>query len=363
VSIGEAKNQIGVKSVKDGSGENCVRVSANEMETVTITTGDYFTSGTEMGAFDLDIQLKFDSRVKGEVLVDNNWVSTGPDFTGEGLSDNGPDSEDNRRWVYIAPNQGEFTEIRLTAVAGTFSIGGGQNIDEFGLFDPTSKGSQFVIGPVYDGELDCAPDSASIGVEGEDIAWGTVVMHAQDLDTSDNDSGPDGYTVDCRLKPFDADSEGAAISFIPADPIGVSTETNARYTIEATVEDQDVTTNEGGQVTSLEAVYNEDGSFDFGSAPGLPNCGFQPPTDRGEDGSDQRTLYEAFWTQDDPVDDSILTGGVDTGQGTLLLPENDIACHYYAGVQMNIPSADDPALKGDERWGIYLEFDPGFSWR
>ncbi|HEX5723183.1 MAG TPA: hypothetical protein VFZ06_10610, partial [Acidimicrobiia bacterium] len=72
-SLGEAKDQIGVQSGNDGNGENCVRTGVGE--TMTITLGSKFASGTVMGGFDLDVQLKFNSVIgattkRGGVIQD-----------------------------------------------------------------------------------------------------------------------------------------------------------------------------------------------------------------------------------------------------------------------------------------------------
>lgn len=352
-SLGEAKDQIGVQSGNDGNGENCYRTDPTESMTITLG-GDVGES--MMGGFDLDIQVKFNSMVRATTYAGGSMTASQPGtFMGTGLSDNGPDSEDNFRWFYAAPKGSEFDTLVLSADTGTFSLGGGQNLAEKGLFDTSTKASQFVVGPIADGQISCG-DSRNIGVAGSDPTYATVTMHSEDL----NDGG--GWIIgDCELKPYYAATQGAAFSFNPLDPIGFSG-TSARYTLEVTVEDQEVTTSSGGTgeppagtITSLAAKYDLNGDFDFGDATGLPHCQFTPPL-AGD------ANYDLFWGQNDPVDDGVLSGSAaDDDTGTHLLPDGDSACWFSAGVS-DIVTVDGTQY-GTEHWDIYLESDPGFSFR
>jgi hypothetical protein len=285
-----------------------------------------------MGGFDLDIQLKFNSVIVAETYRDGVLQGDPLTFTGEGLSDNGPDSEDNRRWAYIAERGEEFDTIVLFATAGTFSIGGGKNIAEPGVFVTSSRGSQFAIGPIFDGQIGCDGTTETIAEDGMSTS-GVVTMH------SEEPAGPAGWTsVSCVLKPFFEDVEEDALAFVP-ELAG----TEARYTIEVTVEDQVITVNDGvdgppGQITSLVAVYNANGDLSFPTEATDPllACNAQPVLDPSDSG------YNAFWTQPD----------------TGLLPgTEEIACWYHASV--------DPTGSGlgTEHWGIYFEDDPGFNFR
>ena len=321
-SLGEAKDQIGVQSGNDGNGENCVRTGVGE--TMTITLGSNFASGTVMGGFDLDVQLKFDSVIeattkRGGVIQDEF------SFTGEGLSDSGPDSEDNRRWAYIADRGKEFDTLVLTASEGTFSIGGGKNIAEPGVFVTSSRGSQFAIGAIFDGQITCNDDE-TIAEDGV-LTSGVVTMHSEDP------VGSVGWTTDnCDLKPFAEDVEDDALAFVPE-----LTGTDARYTIEVTVKDQLVDVDEDGRIMSLQAVYNVAGDLTFpvGAADPLQACLGQPILNDADPG------YDAFWTQ--------------TNVG--LLPVGEDACWYHASVD---PTGSEI---GTEHWGIFFEADPGFNFR
>jgi hypothetical protein len=312
-SLGEAKDQIGVQSGSDGNGENCVRTAPGE--TMTITLGDKFASGTVMGGFDLDVQLKFNSEIQA-TTVRGGLPQDTLTFTGEGLSDNGPDSEDNRRWAHIAARGKEFDTIVLTAVEGTFSIGGGKNLAEPGVFVTSSKGSQFAIGPVFDGEINCEPGTNSVRIDDpavEDVV-GVVTMHSLNLGSV--------WDADCSVKkPYDELVTESSLLFAP-----VLEESLARYTMILTLEDQPITTDADGQTTSLIMEYND--GFGGGDKTLQPCLG-------------QPQFTDAFFEMD----------------STGLLPTEEFACYY--GVSLT-PTGDG---FGTEVWNIFFEDDPGFSFR
>jgi hypothetical protein len=106
-------------------------------------------------------------------------------------------------------------------------------------------------------------------------------------------------------------------------------DTRARYTLLLTIDDQPITTDGGGQVTSLLMEYN-DGAFGASDMP-LEPCLGQP------------TFSSTFFEQED----------------TGLLPDGEFACYY--NVEVTPTGAVDGVVIGTEVWSIYFEDDPKFS--
>ncbi len=343
LSLGEAKDQIGTKGPNDGSGEPCALAAAGagtngEDEGISVKLGEA-AGDVLMDGFSVDIRLKSNGDVLATTYRDGAMVDSDP-FTVEG-PDNAPDSRDNFRWTYEAAAGDEFDEVRFMAVAGDFSLGGGANTTFYGDvgFDEQSKASQFRTVMAYDGDIECDPDFANIGVEDVDLTYGTVVMRAENLDGS--------WRIDeCVKKPYLADVGTDSIFFTPFDPTGYSG-TSARYTLEVAVENQPVTSDGNGQITSLVAEYDPAGSVDFPAGAGMPlkSCQFEPPLDSNASG------YDSFWEQVSPV-----------GQGSLnLLPSGDTACFISASV--TVTGVIGGQTVGTEHWLLYFEDDPGVKFR
>jgi hypothetical protein len=140
-----------------------------------------------------------------------------------------------------------------------------------------------------------------------------------------------GWLLDpnCDLKPYFSDIDDASLAFMP-ELAG----TDARYTIEIDVTNQPITIVDG-TITSLIAKYNLEGVLTLPNEANMPlkACLAQPVLSGAG--------YDAFWTQ----------GNVG------LLPAGEIACWYHASVETT------SAGFGTEHWGVYLEDDPGFSFR
>lgn len=353
--LGEVKDGLGVLSPSDGSGEPCGRVDADNAESISVKLGsaldDYL-----MTAIDVDLELKFNASVDVIFKHNGTMVDSITGFTGGESSDDGPDSKDgdNYRLLYQPDPAKYFDEVQFVPTAGSLSLEGGADGTDAGALDASNNSSQFEIVRAFDGELDCYPeDQATIGDIAVDTAYGTVRMRSQD-------SGS-GWSIDeCTLKPYDADTLAAALSYVP-DLSGIE----ARYTIDATVEEQQITVDTDpsnsipdGTITSLVAVYNETGDLTFPAASTDPlrACNFTPPTD-SSGGS-----YNAFWQQMSPVDDGVLAAGGGDNTGTNLLPTGEIACFYSASVT---PTGLDGSGNqiGTENWSIYFEDDPGWGFR
>lgn len=319
--LGEVKDGLGVRGPNDGSGEPCGRVSAPD-QAISVTLGQAL-EGHVMAAVDLDLELKFNAEVEATFLLGGHQVGLDVFNPSEG-SDDGPDSKDgdNYRYFHRPMNNGQpvyFDQVVLRAAAGAFSLEGGADLasndepDAFGQLDPTSKSSQFEVVPAFDGEITCQ-DIVPISVGGVPVS-ASVIMHAMKV-------GDGAWDIGCtERKPYNAGVTFDSVLFVPE-----LEGTTARYTMEVTLVDQEIT-GSAGQVTSLIALYDPEGNPD--PTKPLLACLGEPVTDG--DG------YEAFWTQDD------------TG---LLPSEDETACYY--SVQLVITGED----VGTEIWGIYFEDDP-----
>ena len=290
---GEANDHLGVKGPGDGSGEPCSRVqagagTAGANEILSIKPGPALVGKgySEFFGFDLDIRLKFNSSIRatfhdssGAVIAD----LTPQVFSMSGESDNGPDSEDNFRWVYVVPGSVGFSEVRLEATAGSFSLGGGQDADGNGGFVAT-RNSQFLVGELFDGEITCQDE---VSIVDEDLApgvVGTVTMHSMNFDPAGSD--PLGwYTTGCILKFY---NEG----FLSPDVLFFIPElanTSGRYTLELEAPGQDIVVDEdSGQILSLGYLYDP-GAGDPTTP--LLECEAYPVLTGGPGNAD----YDAFW--------------------------------------------------------------------
>jgi hypothetical protein len=327
--LGFVKDGFGVKSTGDGTGEPCGRVEASDGETIAVSLGSAL-NGYLMTAIDVDLELKFNAAVDVIFKHDSATVATFTGFTGSGGSDDGPDSGDGDNFRFAYPGEGDepvlFDTVIFAPTAGAMSLEGGADGTENGLL-AANNSSQFQVVQSFDGQITCS-ESETIAEDGVSTS-GVVTMHSEDPDGD----GPALWTTEnCDLKPFFEDVEDDALAFVPE-----LTGTDARYTIEVTVEDQLVTVDTNGQITSLVAVFNANGDLSFPGATTDPlqACVGQPVLDQSAAG------YDAFWTQ------------TDTG----LLPGTEAACWYHASVD---PTGGG---SGTEHWGIYFEDDPGFSFR
>ena len=334
--LGFVRDGFGVKSTGDGTGEPCGRVEATDGEAISVSLGSNL-GGYLMTAIDVDLELKFNATVDVIFKHEGVEVARVNGFTGMGGSDDGPDSGDldNFRFFHRPMNGEEsvsFDTVVFDPSAGAISLEGGADGTDRAddSLDESSNSSQFEIVQAFEGEITCN-DTEEIGEDGVSTS-GVVIMHSEDPDGPGSEPW---ITDNCDLKPFNEDVEDAALAFVP-ELAG----TEARYTIEVTVEDQVVTVDGTGQVTSLVAVYNANGDLTFPATATDPllACEGQPVLNQSDPG------YDAFWTQ---ADTGLLPGE----------PGTEIACWYHASV--------DPTGSGvgTERWGIYFEDDPGFNFR
>lgn len=353
--LGYVDGSLGVRSSGEGNSGKCAQINFDAGEAITVSLGSD-TSGYLLNAIDLDLELKFDATVKVEYKLDGAVVGTDSTFDGIG-ADDGPDSADGDNYRYNSEVRGFtdllFDTVVITPLAGAVSLEAGADGTEDGLLEPGNNDSQFRIAQVFDGVLDCFPASAQIGASGVDTTYGTVIMRSQDQGS--------GWILDeCLLKPYNADTASAALSYVPE-----LSGTDARYTIDVNVEDQliDVDTDSSnsipdGTITSLVAVYNETGDLTFPAASTQPlqSCGFTPPT------NDTDASYNTFWQQSSPVDNGVLPGGGGDNTGLNLLPTGEIACFYSAMVSPTGLNGDGDQI-GTEQWSIYFEDDPGLGFR
>lgn len=341
--LGETKDGIGVQGSGDGSGENCGRVEGSD-EKITLTLGTSLPNHL-MTAVDLDLELKFNAVVKVTYLRDGHTVPVATDTfnpmnTG---SDDGPDSKDGDNYRYYTYRTGsgvgsdptdpiQFDTVVLEAISGAFSLEGGADLatnDDpvaFGALNPLSKSSQIEVRRVFDGEIDCG-DTEPISEDGIDTS-GVVTMHSENLGA--------GWLVEpnCQLKPFSASVTDTSLTFVPE-----LADSQARYTMEITVDEQTIVVDSTGTITSLTAVYDPEpgvGFPDTADETALKACLGQPLLDQSD-----LVAYQAFWQKTDVE----------------LLPSGESACFYHASVE---PTSDGV---GTESWGIYFEDDPGFSFK
>lgn len=321
-ALGHVKDGFGVMGPNDGSGEPCGRVTPGESISVSLGAA---ADGYLMSAVDVDLELKFNAAVS--ISYRHDGVEVAADTFSPGLgSDDGPDSKDGDNYRYFhRPTKNNapayFDEVVFSTTAGSFSLEGGADLQNnnapnaFGKLDPRSKSSQFEVVPVYDGIITCQDE---LEIAGGSIS-GVLKMHSMEVDgiwSTDN----------CPLKPYFSFATDDTIGFIP-----VLEGTRARYTIVVEATEQAVT-QLGGQILSLEALYDPEGDPD--PTRPLLACEGQPVVD-GEG-------YEEFWTQAD----------------TELIPGvNETACYY--SVQL-LPTGDGV---GTEIWGIYFEDDPSFGFK
>jgi hypothetical protein len=199
------------------------------------------------------------------------------------------------------------------------SLEGGADGTEDGTLDVNNNSSQFQVVKTFDGQITCDIPVRIDDPEVEEVV-GWVTMHALNLG--------EGWNADCiDLKNYDEEVTPSSLLFAPVLP-----DSQARYTLILTIEDQPIVTDGGGQVTSLLMEYN-DGQFGSSDSPLLP-CVGQPPD----------PFTDAFFEEDD----------------TGLLPDDqEFACYYDVSVT---PQYEDGGVVfGTERWSIYFEDDPKFS--
>jgi hypothetical protein len=319
--LGEVKNSIGVKSNKDGFGESCGRVDSSQKEQLSVALGTAL-DGYLMSAIDLDLELKFNAWVKVVFKNDGSVVHVLDKFVGWGWSDDGPDSKehDNYRLFYRPTKYGKqilFDEVVLIATKGSFSLEGGSDGTKNGKLDPnTNNWSQFELVQLFDGDITCNEvvdlGGAEIGVLGQ------VTMLSLN-------PGNAGYDVNCaQLKNYNEDVTSESLLFAP-----VLAGSTARYALTLTANDQVITTDSMGRVTSLVMTYT-DGGIGSPERPLLPCIG-------------QPQFTEAWLEQ------------ADTG----LFPADEFACYY--DVKLTPQYQTDGQLFGTEVWSIFFEDDPKFS--
>ncbi|MEX0863878.1 MAG: hypothetical protein WD269_03285 [Acidimicrobiia bacterium] len=314
--LGQVKDGLGVKSPGDGSGEPCGRVEADDDEAISVALGSHLDDYL-MSAIDVDLELKFNAVV--EISFSHGGIEVASDeFSPMAGSDDGPDSSDgdNFRYVFDPEDPVYFDEVEFRPTAGALSLEGGADGTENGTLETGNNSSQFEVTPVFDGQITCG-DQVAIEDEVVDEVVGLVTMHALNLG--------DGWDAACiDLKNYNEEITSSSLLFAPT-----LANSQARYTLELTVEDQPITTDGEGQVTSLLMEYN-DGAFGSSDTPLMPCLG-------------QPTFSAAFFEQ------------VDTG----LLPDGEFACYYDVSVTPIGEVGGD--VFGTEVWSIYFEDDPKFS--
>jgi hypothetical protein len=335
--LGLVKDGLGVKSTGDGTGEPCGRVEASDGETISVALGSAL-DGYLMTAIDVDLELKFNAAVTVRFFHDGTEIVSArvTGFTGSGGSDDGPDSGDGDNYrFYARPTAGGnpvlFDKVEFAPTAGAISLEGGadgtepSDIDGNGVPD-ASNFSKFEVVQSFDGEITCG-DTANIENEAVPGVLGVVTMFSMQFDPEGSDP-MDWYVSECLLKPYSDDVTENSVFFVPE-----LEDTRGRYKITITAEDQVVTTDGNGQVTSLIMLYDPEG--DSEPTDPLQPCEGQPMVDSGAEG------YEEFWTQEDVG----------------LLPAGESACYYDVSLMPTGPGV------GTEVWDIYFEDDPGFSFR
>ena len=332
--LGIVKDGLGVKSHGDGNSGPCGQAEADDGEGIAIALGSSLT-GYLIQAIDVDVELKFGAEIEVTYYQDGQEVAKDPLFNGTG-ADDGPDSADLDNYRYNSEERGittYFDEVVFVALAGAFSLEAGADGTENGALAGNNS-SQFEIVKTFDGEITCG-ESAVIGIPGVDTTYGTVTMHALDLDASSPGVGWEITEPPCIMKPYNSATAEAALAFLPE-----LENSEARYTLEVTVENQAITQDSNGTITSLLAEYNFSGdlSFPTGGTP-VQTCRGQPITVR----SGNEAAYDAFWSQTSPVQ----VDGID------LLPTGEIICWYLASVT---PTGIDV---GTEVWGFFFLDDPG----
>lgn len=363
-ALGHNKDGLGVRT--GGSrGEPCGRTEADNGESITVSLGSDL-SGYLMTAVDLDLELKFNASIQIRFLRDGSDVVV-PAITFDGAdSDDGPDSKDldNYRFVFapgepIYPDEPVyFDTVLLTPTSGSFSLEGGadlsDNLDECddgdadGIYpcgkldDTLNTSSQIAVVETFDGEIDCG----DIEPLGNATVSGFVTMHAED--------GPDfSWTTDdltCVPKPYNTDATNDSISFMPVLDGYV-----ARYTFDVVVRDQEITTS-GGQVTSLNAIYNDNGDLTFpDGGDGVEACNGTPLLVNDPNNED----YEEYW-----IEETLRVPGT---LETPIMPDGDDGnplpiCFYSASVDIDGPDSDG-VLRGTENWSFLIFADPGIGFR
>ena len=332
--LGIVKDGLGVKSQGDGNSGPCGLAEAADGESIAVSLGSSL-QGYLMNAIDVDLELKHGSVVRISFLHGSSTVAS-IDFDPTDDADDGPDSGDGDNYRFNSQTAGVtgeyFDSVVFTALEGDFSLEAGADGTADGALDDNNS-SQFAINRAFEGVLDCFPDTADIGTAGVDTTYGTVVMHAQDAG--------DGWSInDCILKPFDSETAAAALGYFP-ELTGVA----ARYTIDVTVEDQPLTVDGDGNITSLGAEYDPttgDLSFPMGPTRPLQACAGQPVLLGDSPTPAEEAAYLAFWTGTGPTD---------------LMPSGESACFYSASVT---PTS---AGFGTEHWSILFFDDPGFRFK
>ncbi|MGH8923267.1 MAG: hypothetical protein ACRDWA_01280 [Acidimicrobiia bacterium] len=317
--LGLVKDGLGVKSSKDGSGEPCGRVEAEDGEAISVSLGSHL-DGYLMTAIDVDLELKFNAVVDVIFKHEGSTVHTLTGFTGTGGSDDGPDSGDgdNFRLNYRPLDEGNqvlFDEVVFDPSAGALSLEGGADGTEDGMLDPDSNSSQFEVVKAFDGQITCG-DTVTITDGDVEEVVAEVTMQALNLGS--------GWDAGCtELKNYNDDVTSSSLTFAP-----LLEDSLARYTMELTIEDQPITTDGDGQVTSLVMEYSDGG-------PESPEMPLQPCLGQPE-------FTDAFFEQSDT---GLLPGG------------GEFACYF--GVSL-MPTGEGV---GTEVWSIYFEDDPTFSFR
>jgi hypothetical protein len=250
--LGHVKDGFGVLGVNDGLGEPCGRVLAGQSIAVSLGSA---VSGHLMTAVDIDLELKFGALVEISYLHGGVLVASDQFSSSDSRADDGPDSKDGDNYRYpFRPTTGSgdqlyFDTVVFTAAAGSFSLEGGADLASnndpgaFGSLDPSSKSSQFAVVPVFDGEITCQDE---LLIDDGNNVFGTLKMHSMEIDE-------EWIAEGCPLKPYFAFATDDTIGFIP-----VLEGTRARYTIEVTALEQAITML-GGQITSLEVLYDPEG--------------------------------------------------------------------------------------------------------
>ncbi len=315
--LGIVKDGLGVKSSNDGAGDPCGRVEAEDGEAISVALGSHL-DGYLMSAVDVDLELKFNATVEVLFKLEGATVST-TSFTGSGGSDDGPDSGDGDNYRFdfrptSGGNQVLFDEVVFDPSAGAISLEGGADGTDKGSLDTASNSSQFEVVKSFDGQITCG-DVVTIDDSDVPEVVGVVTMQALKLG-----SGP--WDAACvELKNYNKAVTTTSLLFSP-----VLEDSQARYTLDLTIESQPITTGIDGQVTSLVMEYNDG----FGSAdrPLLP-CQGQP-------------VFDATFFQQ---------------ASTGLLPSGEFACYY--GLSLT-PTGNGV---GTEAWSIFFEDDPDFNFR
>jgi hypothetical protein len=212
--VGFLSGSIGV--AEKSSGVSCYRVngptSKAQAESLTLSLGTALGTGafrTVAKSVSLDLELKSNARVQAVATLGTaaagTFEATAPDMGCSAASDDGPDAGARDNCVWTITPTGAFDKIKLTAVAGSFSLEGGAD------WPASTVTSTFELVTVADGILDCGDEVTKSGTS----TTPTVTL----------DRLSDAGTTNCTKIPYTLSNSANAFQFLK--PLG---QPNAQFT-------------------------------------------------------------------------------------------------------------------------------------